>query len=669
MSFEGACPSCGATVTFDVANSVAAVCASCNSVVGRGDGKLEDYGKVADLVQTDSPLRVGLVGEVRGVPFEVTGRVQLEHAAGGVWDEWYVAFRDGKRWGWLAEAQGKFYLTFPKKLSAEHPIPPIADLALEDRVMVPGAGAMKVVEKGMAKAVAAEGEIPYKFVPGESYNYADLEGPAGKFATLDGSEDPPRIYVGAEFPLARLGISANEMSREQDARQVATESVACPHCGGALEIDAPELTERIACPYCDSLLDVDHGNLKFLKALKQKKIKPLVPLGSTGKLRGREYKVIGFMQRRVKSEGQYYYWTEYLLYTPREPFHWLINSEGHWTLGKPVAAGDVDAAYRSARYKGKTFRMFERSTPVVSAVFGQFYWKVEVGERVGATDYVRPPLTLSREETLATSSAGGTSAGGTSAVVAQAIAADKTGSVPPVVRGAVPPVVGKQPRSQPAGSQEVNYTLGEYLRPSEVEEAFGVKQLPTPRGIAPSQPYPYSNVYRYAGLLIGMALLLGALVAISGGRRKVLEQSFEMTPGQKTFYSEPFALKPRSNIVISCSTPTYNSWVYVSGSLYNEQNSAVKAFSIAVPQSEAGPKRHRDKFLSAVSRGKYTLRLETKWMNDSTASQTLKIQIRQGVPRMKPFFLLLLALSVLPIGVFAYQLLFESMRWNESGIE
>ena len=74
------------------------------------------------------------------MPYEITGRVQIQHEAGGIWDEWYVAFRDGKRWGWLAEAQGRYYLTFPKKLSADHPIPEIADLQVEDKVMVPGAG-------------------------------------------------------------------------------------------------------------------------------------------------------------------------------------------------------------------------------------------------------------------------------------------------------------------------------------------------------------------------------------------------------------------------------------------------------------------------------------------------------------------------------------------------
>lgn len=671
MSFEGTCPSCGAPVTFDVANSVVTVCESCSSVVGRGDGKLENYGKVADLVQTDSPLRVGLVGEVRGVPYEITGRTQLEHAAGGVWDEWYVAFRDGKRWGWLAEAQGKYYLTFPKKLPASHAIPPLADLSLEEGVMVPGLGLMKVVEKGEATAVAAEGEIPFRFVPGERYEYADLAGPAGKFATIDNGGDTLQVYAGGEFPLERLGISPHEASREEEAREVAAESVSCPQCGGALELVAPREADRVACPYCDSLLDYDQGNLKFLRALHQKKVEPAIPLGSKGTLRGREYQVIGFLQRRVKFDRKYYYWTEYLLYTPRQPFHWLIHSNGHWTLGKPVSAGAVDAAFRTARYEGKTFRAFERSTPEVSAVYGQFYWKVNVGERVGATDYVRPPFVLSREETLGTPSKSKSKpkskSESRSQQVPQAVSAAGEPGIPPVVRETVPPVVRTGTPS--ASSHEVNYTLGEYVPAEEVERAFGVRGLPAPRGISLNQPFPYAGIYRYAALLLGAALLIGLLVAFSGSRRKVYEKTFQMSPGQTTLFSEPFQLEPRSNIRITCSTPRSNAWMYLDGSLYNERNAQVETFSIAIPQSKAGVGRKREKFLSAVSPGTYTMRLQTKWQDDDKISRVLRMQVHQGVPRMKPFLLLLLALAAVPIGVAIYHFGWESTRWQESSLQ
>ncbi|MCA9073159.1 MAG: hypothetical protein KDA84_29755, partial [Planctomycetaceae bacterium] len=101
MSFQASCPACASPVEFTLTNSIVTVCPSCGSAVGRGGGKLEDLGKVADLVQTDSPLKLGLRGKFKGVPFEITGRTQIRHSAGGVWDEWYVAFRGGQRWGWL----------------------------------------------------------------------------------------------------------------------------------------------------------------------------------------------------------------------------------------------------------------------------------------------------------------------------------------------------------------------------------------------------------------------------------------------------------------------------------------------------------------------------------------------------------------------------------------
>ena len=82
-----------------------AVCPYCRSVVARSDRRVEDLGKVAALVETDSLLEVGRKGHYQGVPFELTGRTQLAHPAGGVWDEWYAAFSDG-RWGWLADARG-----------------------------------------------------------------------------------------------------------------------------------------------------------------------------------------------------------------------------------------------------------------------------------------------------------------------------------------------------------------------------------------------------------------------------------------------------------------------------------------------------------------------------------------------------------------------------------
>ena len=186
----------GPQTALSKSSSVVVVCESCNSVVARTDRGVEDAGKVADVVESGSPLDVNLRGTYLGVAFELTGRAQLGHAAGGFWDEWYAAFADG-RWGWLAEAQGRFYLTFQIQVPAPNALPSFDSLQLGQPVWaVPAQPPPVVAEKGTARMLAAEGEIPYLVKPGETYPYADLSGHDGAFGTLDYGEQPPLVFVG-----------------------------------------------------------------------------------------------------------------------------------------------------------------------------------------------------------------------------------------------------------------------------------------------------------------------------------------------------------------------------------------------------------------------------------------------------------------------------------------
>ena len=98
------CPACGAQIQFKSGQSIVVICEYCHSAVARTDRDLKDLGKVAELVETGSPLDVGVRGTWKDVNFELTGRAQLGHEMGGQWDEWYATFSNG--WlGWLAEAQ------------------------------------------------------------------------------------------------------------------------------------------------------------------------------------------------------------------------------------------------------------------------------------------------------------------------------------------------------------------------------------------------------------------------------------------------------------------------------------------------------------------------------------------------------------------------------------
>ena len=78
------CPSCGGPITFKVGSSITVICEFCGSAVARTDRDVRNLGKVADLIDTQSPLRVGLEGRFDGQPFVLTGRVQIAHEAGAL---------------------------------------------------------------------------------------------------------------------------------------------------------------------------------------------------------------------------------------------------------------------------------------------------------------------------------------------------------------------------------------------------------------------------------------------------------------------------------------------------------------------------------------------------------------------------------------------------------
>nr|MBA3599951.1 DUF4178 domain-containing protein [Acidobacteriota bacterium] len=294
------CPSCAAPIEFKSGSTVVLVCPFCRSAVARTDKKLEDLGKVADIAESESPLKIGLEGTFKGNRFELTGRAQLRHELGGVWDEWYATFSNG--WvGWLAEAQGKFYLTFYSPTPEGVRIPAFESLQLGDMIEeIQSNTPLIVTEKGTATSVAADGEIPYKLVPNEKSNYADLSGKNNAFGTIDYSENPAWAFVGQQVSLEEIGLG-NAKSVKREAQRVQSAAMGCPNCGGALELTAPDKAERVTCPFCNSLLDVNQGNLKFLKSLNSSPAPSdfVLPIGALGTLHGTQMKIIGAVTRSV----------------------------------------------------------------------------------------------------------------------------------------------------------------------------------------------------------------------------------------------------------------------------------------------------------------------------------------------------------------------------------
>jgi uncharacterized Zn finger protein (UPF0148 family) len=647
------CPACGASISFKTGSAVVVVCAFCHSVVARTDRALEDLGKVAEIAETGSPLDVGLKGNQHGVAFELTGRAQLGHEAGGVWDEWYVAFADG-RWGWLAEAQGRFYLTFEVSFPEADAIPPFESLELGHPVAaIPISVPLVVAEKGLAHTVAAKGEIPWRLVPGATYAYADLSGPNASFATIDYSQTPPLLFVGRELTLTELGV-AGARAPEREERRTASAQLSCPNCGGPLDLRAPDKSERVTCPNCASLLDIQQGQLKFLKALKPGTFQPSIPLGSVGEFEEGKLTVIGFVARSVTFDRTYF-WFEYLLYNPQIGFRWLVQSDDHWSYVKAVPPGEVSEGSRVATLQGRAFKLFQDATATVEYVTGEFYWKVSVGEQVRAIDYVRPPEMLSIE---------------LSTIVPQNVYEEFNKTA---ISWAF------QEKDKPAASGEINCSQGRYLTPQEVEKAFAVSGLTRPTNVAPNQPNPFTGFGKYWAAIFLLTLIMGIAFLATGAHRRVFAKDFhfEALPnadGTQTVFSDPFTLQGRKNISITASSDVENSWVYFEGDLINQDTGLVQPFDLPVEyyhgvedgESWSEGQQTTTIYLSALPAGTYTLRLEGQWENWQQSSPGLSVAIVQGVPRGSHLLIALVVVSLIPGYALLRRFMFERSRWQDS---
>jgi hypothetical protein len=633
VSVQVSCPGCAGPITFRVGSSIVAVCPYCNSLVARGDRGIESLGKVADLMETESPLELGLKGRFEWVPFELVGRAQIGHEAGGVWDEWYAAFADG-RWGWLAEAQGRFYLTFQMAIHSSGGLPSFEDLHVGQHFKLAGDVPLVVAEKGQGRALGAKGEIPYRLVPDTVYHYADLSGPHGEFATLDYTESAPVFYLGHELPLSQLGFPPTSRLHEHEARQVRGTQLSCPQCGGALALRAPDKTQHVTCPNCAALLDVSQGQLRFLTALTPGQVEPILQIGSHGRFEDTDFVVIGFLRRSVTSADTTYPWDEYLLYNPEAGFRWLVCSDWQWSYVRPIPPGLAESHGRAAFCHGDRFKLFQRDMARVDYVMGEFYWKVMVGEEAQATDYIHPPEMLSREV------------------------------------------------SRAGTAEEVNWSLGTYLPHRELARIFGVKDLhaPAASSVAPNQPFLYKQIYLSWAFLSAAAFVLGAMLIGAGPRRTVFEDRFQIgrqaATQPVTIFTQPFTLSGRHNVQVTAEAPFLdNAWLDVEGDLVKDDDEAgmYQTFSVPVEyyhgtdggESWSEGSRHSSAYLSALPAGSYTLRLE--FQADPKLGETyVNVRVREGVPRFLYWILTLIALAIIPVAVAINHFSFERRRWANS---
>ncbi|MCX6538843.1 MAG: DUF4178 domain-containing protein [Acidobacteria bacterium] len=402
----------------------------------------------------------------------------------------------------------------------------------------------------------------------------------------------------------------------------------CPKCAGRLEVRGLGQTTTIVCTSCGSVVDISSDDLRVISTFDAHvKRHPVIPLGTRGALRGDPYEVIGFMCRAITVEGTDYEWSEYLLFNPYKGFRWLTEYNGHWNDVKTTTGQPEDGVNQTVTYLGSTFNLFQTAEARVTYVLGEFYWRVSVGEKAFVSDYVMPPLMLSKEKT----------------------------------------------------KEETTWSLGEYVEPEAVAQAFGLKgAIPTRIGVYANQPSPHSAKAKgigraFAGLAAAAVIVQMASCALAQNR-KVFEQAYTFTQEErgKALVTEPFPLTGHaSNVVVETTADVENKWIYLSMALINLDSGQAYDFGREVSYyrgveggeswSEGG--RSDEAVLPSVPAGQYYLRIEP---DSDTPPVGYIVRVYRDVPRYWFLPVALVALSIYPMIFWLRSRSFETQRWAES---
>ena len=410
-----------------------------------------------------------------------------------------------------------------------------------------------------------------------------------------------------------------------------TRALNCPNCGAALALRSMDRAVTIVCDQCHCILDAKDPNLKILQQFNQRieQDRPLIPLGTRGKLRGTEYEVIGFQRRTITEDGIDYSWHEYLLFNPYKGYRYLVEYNGHWNDVSPCT-GLPTVAATHAEYLGKSYRHFQTADAHTTFVLGEFPWQVRYGEHALCRDYVHAPYMLSSE----------------------------------------------------AMDNETTWSVGEYMYGSEVWKAFNLPGSP-PAAIGVYENEP-SKVGASAGavwvtfLLLAMILLV-VMVAnyVISSRDVVFQQNytFKEEKGQEASFVTPeFELKGRtSDIEVQTDAHVNNEWIYLNYALINDDTGQAYDFGREVSYyhgydsdgSWSEGSSHDKVYVPAVPAGRYYLRIEPESDAKFRPIQ-YSVKVTRDVPVMSLYLIAFVALLFPALLISWRAFNFERMRWAES---
>ena len=406
------CPSGGAPVEAHSATAVTLVCGYCNSMLVREDGGIVDSGRDSALLEDFSPLQIGTTGKFFLRDFTLIGRLQV-HYDNGSWNEWYALFHDGG-YGWLSEAGDLYVLTIADEAPIE--VPAFHDVRAGFSTLNHNGKTFTAadVREITLKEVAAQGELPFK-VSSEMNNRVVDWRCEQLFLTTDYADAPPAVFSGRMVQLDALQLThtrSDDQIRESAGRlKGERQSENCPNCGSPVHWISG-ISSHLICPSCSSELDVSRAKAELMAANTMRQAQEklfLLPVGSQGRLKGRDYYVMGAVRysetdaqdtfdnlfggsNRVLTPESW--WAEYLLYNPQHGFSWLVQTaDGEWSVSETLT--EWPRLNRNGKPQGCP-KLYDYGGQVEVAA-GAFYWHIRNGDVNYYSDYGQGSGKLCRE--------------------------------------------------------------------------------------------------------------------------------------------------------------------------------------------------------------------------------------------------------------------------------
>jgi hypothetical protein len=403
----------------------------------------------------------------------------------------------------------------------------------------------------------------------------------------------------------------------------AVKSFSCPVCGGIVEIHAVGHSITAVCSHCSSVIDAANDNYKIILKDHEASRETDIPIGAKGVLDNIKWEVIGYVEKRDKSSMSY--WDEYLLFNPYFGFRFLVQSSGHWNLASIIKRYVPNAGSASEiELDREKYSVYCRGQSSVDYVKGEFYWRIRKGDEDRYVDYISPPRMLSVE----------------------------------------------------INRQEITESLAEYIKPEEVEKAFGI-ELPSTSGIAPNQPPPFFNSLGNILKIALLSIFITWLIQMNMSNGTVVGNSrihVMMNNKDKTFSSEVFTLSKRSNLFVKSYAPLVNSWMELELSLVSEASNQsydakqVLEYYQGIDDGDAWSEGGQiaESSFSAIPAGSYRLVIEPSTGLMDFNGMDVTLEIRKNVAVWGNFWMIFLLLIAFPVYAFLYRWYFENKRWENS---